>query len=196
MDHRKGRNELKMDSRILKVKEEIKKRQPEFCRQDAHKKRLKIRWVKTRGLHSKVRLRRAGHSTIVSTGFRGPREIRGYSKEGLKIIMLFNEEGASQIDKKNEVAMISGRIGLKKRLAVLKKCTENGIKVLNIDAKEFIAKKEEELKKKAESKKTKTEQKQKKKEEKKKEEKLEEKLSDEEKKEKEKQEKDKLLTQR
>jgi len=184
---------------LLELRKQIKRKKPDFVRQDPHKKRLRKKWVKPRGLHSKVRLKKAGHPKKVSAGYRAPKEVRGLSKEGLKVIIINNESELSKVDKEKEGIIVSGKVGLRNKILLLKKAKENGIKVLNLDVDEYLKRKEEEIRKRFEKKKAKEEKKKaKKKEEKKgkKEEKLEEKLSEEEKKEQEKKEKDKLLTKR
>ncbi len=184
---------------LLELKERMKKKRPRFVRQDAHKKRLRKRWVKPRGLHSKVRLKKAGHARKVSDGYGSPKELRGLNKDGLKIIRIHNEQELDNIVKEKEGIILSSNIGIKNKINLLKKAKEKGITILNINADEYLKKKEEEIKKRLEKKKAEKEKRKKKKEEEekvKKEEKLEEKLSDEEKKEKEKKEKDKLLTKR
>ena len=40
----------------LELRKKIKSKKPDFIRQDFHKKRLKKKWKRPRGLHSKVRL--------------------------------------------------------------------------------------------------------------------------------------------
>jgi len=189
---------MKTQTNLLELKARMKKKRPRFVRQDAHKKRLRKRWVKPRGLHSKVRLKHRGHARKVSDGYRSPKEVRGLSKEGLKIIRIHNEEDLNKIVKEKEGIILSSHIGLKNKISLLKKAKEKGITILNINAEEYLKKKEEEIKKKSEKKKAEKEKRKKKEEEKKaeKEEKLEEKLSDDEKKDKEKKEKDKLLTKR
>lgn len=173
----------------------MNRKKPDFIRQDFHKKRLRKRWIKPRGLHSKVRLKRAGHPRKVSSGYRTPKEVRGLSKEGLKVVMIHNEDELNKIDNKKEGAIISSNIGLRNKIPLLKKAKEKGINVLNINVDEYLGIKEEEIKKRLEKKESKDKKKEKKKEERK-EEKLEEKLTEEERKEKEKREKDKLLTKR
>lgn len=179
--------------------EKMRREKPDFLRQDFHKKRLARKWVKPRGLHSKVRLRKAGHPRKVSTGYGLPAEWRGLSKEGLRVKMIHNVNELENIDKEEEGIIVSGKVALKNKILLLKKAKENGVKVVNMDADEYLKRKEEEIKKRFEKKKEKEGKKKiKKKEEtsEKKEEKLEEKLSEEEKKEIEKKEKDKLLTRR
>lgn len=181
---------------LLELRKRMKRKKPDFVRQDFHKKRLKKRWIRPRGLHSKVRLRKRGHARKVSSGYRVPKEVRGLSREGLKVIIISNENELGKINKEKEGIIVSGKVGLKSKISLLKKVKEKGIKVLNLNVDEYLKRKEEEIKERLEKRKVKEEKRKKKKEEKKekKEEKLEEKLSEEEKKEKEKKEKDKLLT--
>ena len=181
---------------LLELRKTMKGKKPKFIRQDAHKKRLKKRWVKPRGLHSKVRLKRAGHAKKVADGYRGPKEVRGLSKEGLKIILVHNENELKNIDNTKEGIILASGVGLKNKIILLKKAKEIGINVLNLNIDEYLKKKEELIKKKSEKRKVKEDKRKKRKEEKKddKEAKLEEKLSDDEKKEVEKKERDKLLT--
>ena len=184
---------------LLELRKNMKAKKPKFIRQDAHKKRLRKRWVKPRGLHSKIRLKQRGHARKVSDGYGGPKEVRGLSKEGLKMIIIHNADELSKVNKEKEGIIISGNVGLKNKMLLLKKAKEDGINVLNLNVDEYLKVKNEGLKKRLKKKKAKEEKKEKAKEEKKEkkdEGKLEEKLSDEEKKEAEKKEKDKLLTKR
>ncbi len=184
---------------LLELRKQMKRKKPSFVRQDFHKKRLRKRWVKPRGLHSKVRLKHRGHAKKVSNGYGGPKAVRGLSREGLKIIRIHNENELDKVDKEKEGIIISSTVGLKNKISLLKKAKEEGIKILNLKVDDYLKRKDEEMKKKLEMKKKEEEAKKKKKEdkkEKKKEDKLEGKISDDEKKEAEKKEKDKLLTKR
>ncbi len=177
----------------------MKRKKPKFIRTDAVKKRLKKRWVRARGLHSKIRLKKAGHQKKVSNGYGSPKKVRGLSRDGLIQVIVFNENELGAVNKEKEGIIIAKNVGTKKKVSLLKKAKEKGIKVLNLNIDEYLKKKEEEIKKRLQKKRKKEEEKEKKKEKKKdekKKEELEEKLSDEEKKEKEKKEKDKLLTKR
>jgi len=187
---------------LLALRKSIKKKKPGFVRQDAHKKpRLKKKWRRARGIHSKIRLKKRGYRKNVRKGYGSPNKVYGLHPEGLKGVVVKSLDDLKSITKEKG-AVISANIGLKKKIELLKKAKELGIIVLNFkDIDKFLKSseekqkarkkaKEERKKKKAAKKK----EKEKKVEEKKKEEKLAEKLTDEEKKEKEKEEKDKILT--
>ena len=181
---------------ILKLKKKAKGRRPNFIRQDFHKKRLKKKWRRPKGLQSKVRLGFKGKPKKISSGFGSPKKVRGLHGSGLKPILIYSFKDIDKIKKENEGVIIGGSVGLKKRYEILKKLKEIGVKVLNIkDIEKYLKKFEDDLNARKEKKKKLKEKKEKKKEDKpKKEEKLAEKLTEEEKKEKDKKEKDKLLT--
>src|SRR3989338_1001078 len=175
-----------------------KRKRRVFVRHDFHKKRLSKKWVKPKGVHAKVKLKRSGHPMPVSSGYGSPRDERGRSREGLIVRIVNNENELEKTDAKREGVIIARGVGMKKKLFLLGKANERGIKVLNLNVDDYIKEKEDKLKKRLEKKKEKEKRKEKKKDEKseKKDEKLEEKLSEEDKKEQEKKEKDKLLTKR
>lgn len=190
---------------LLKLRRNIKKKKTDFIRQDFHKKaRLKKKWRKARGIHSKIRLSKRGHRKKVEVGYKSPKKIRGLHKSGLKIKLVNSLKDIKDIDKNREGVIIAKNVGLKKKIELIKKIIENKITILNIkNPNEYLKKIEDALKRRKEEKEKKKQIKEKKRKEKekkvkeKKEKKgeLAEKIEEEEK-EKEKKEKDKLLTKR
>lgn len=190
-----------MDEKLLKIKKEIKAKKPKFIRQDAHKKaRLRKCWRKPKGLHSKMRLRKGGYRSCVSPGYGTPATLRGKNKKGIIPVEVNNLSDLKKIEE-SQGAVISTRVGQKKRMEIAKKASELGIKILNIkNIEEYLKKVNQEIQKKKEAKQTHMKEKEKKKEERekkaseKKKEDLAEKVTDEEKKEQEKKEREKILT--
>ena len=177
---------------LLKLRKQMKRKKPDFVRQDFHKKILRKKWKKPRGLHSKVRLMVKGKPRRISTGFRAPKKVRGLDRSGLKLILVKSLKDITKIEK--EGAVIGSYVGLRKRQELLKKLKDMGVKVLNIkDVDAYLKKIEDDLNARKEKKKKLTE-KREKKEKPKKEKKLTEKVTEEEKKKEEKKEKDKILT--
>ena len=163
-----------------------------------------MRWKHPKGLHSKIRLSKAGHRKKVKVGYKSPKDVRFLHRRGLKIRFVNSFKDLEGIDKGKEGVIISGSVGLKKKIELIKKTIEKKITVLNIkNPDEFIKNKEEAMKLKKDEKEKEKKTKEKKEKEKVKEEKekkeekgeLAEKIEKEEK-EKEKKEKDKLLTKR
>ncbi len=199
-------DKLNMDK--LKFRKEMKKKKPKFIRQDAHKKRKLAKvWRRPRGLHSKVRLAKKGYRRKVSKGFKAPKEVRFLHPSGLDLTVVNNLKDLNNIDPKKEGILIASAIGVKKKLAIIKRALELKIAILNIKSpKDYIKSIEEKRKKKKEVREKKKKEKEEKKkiiekkakEKKAKEEKeeLTDKVSEEEKKKQEKLEKDKLLTKR
>jgi len=178
-------------------------KKPKFIIQDSHKKiRLRGRWKRPRGLHSKMRLKRRGRRKSVSVGYRTAKKERGLYK-GLKVVYIDSMKRLKNIDSKKEGIIISNKTGLKKKIEILKEAERGGIGVINMEVKKFLKNVEELLKGKEEKKKEKEKEKVKKKEEKEKtakkkeeEKTLEKKIekSEEDVKKEEKQERDKVLT--
>lgn len=190
----------KQDS--LKLRKKIKAKKPKFVGQDTHKrKRIRPRWKRPKGMQSKMRLHRRGYRKSVTPGYGSPKIVKGLDASGLKIVNINSLKELEGIDKASQGIIISGSLGNKKRVEIIKKAKETGIKILNIkDTDVYVKNIEDKFKKKKEEKakkvKKKEEKKKKAEKEKPKEEKgeLAEKVSEEEKKEAEKKERDKLLT--
>lgn len=133
---------------LLKKRREIKKRKPDFIRSDSHKKKkLGDRWVRPRGIHSKLRLRKGGHRKAVSPGFRSPARVRGFDRSGLRTIFVSNCN-LQNIDPKKHAILISGAVGIKKRVGIIKEAQSRGIKILNVKNAELYIKNAEEMMKK------------------------------------------------
>jgi len=190
-----------MDEKLLQKRKEMKARKPKFTRQDCHKNvRLGDGWRRPKGLQSKMRLNKSGYKRSISVGYKTPVEVRGLSKEGLIPVIVTNISELIKI-KEGEGAVISGKVGQKKRMEIAKKAADLSIKILNIkDIESYLKSVNEKMKKNKEKKASATKEKEKKQAEKekkakeKKEEDLAEKLTDEEKKDKEKKEREKVLT--
>ncbi len=187
---------------LLKIKKEKKKKNPEFKRADAHKKkRLNKGWRRPKGLQNKMRLQKKGYRKIVKAGYRTPKELRGTNEKGMELIIINNLKELEQVNKEKQ-AIIIGKTGRKKKQEIISKAEELRITIENLSVKKYLettrkkqeekAVKKEELKKKQEEKEK--EAKEKKKQETKEKESKEKEKTEEEKKLEEKKEKDKILT--
>jgi len=178
----------------------IRKKKPKFSMQDFHKKkRLKTRWRKPRGNDSKIKFKLRGYRKGISTGYKTPGIIFGLNKDGIRGILVQSMKDLDKIKNRLEAAIISGKIGMKKKVEIIKEAKKRSIKILNIkDTDSYIKNVEDIMKNKKELKKKKESAKEKKGVAKKEDlaEKIhkEEKKTDKEKKEESKKEMDKLLT--
>ncbi len=191
---------------LLELSKRIKKKKPEFIKQDYKLKKIKRNWRKPKGIDSKMRLRFRGNSKIVSPGYGSPVEVKGLHSSGLKMVFVASPAELEKVNKDKEGIIIRSGVGQRKRVEIINKAKEKGIRVLSVKDSEAFLKKVSEImasrkdKKKKFSEKKEKKAKQAKEKETKKEEAekkdIEDAITDEEKKETEKKEKDKVLTKR
>ncbi len=117
---------------MMKKRREISDRRPEFLRQEWFRfPRLGEKWRKPRGLHSKMRMHIKYRPTVVSIGFRGPKDVRGLHPSGFQEVMIYNSADLEGIDPKKQAARVGGKVGFKKRLEIEARADELGIRILN-----------------------------------------------------------------
>jgi len=118
--------------RALKIRELVKKKKPEFLRQEWFRyKRLSENWRRPKGLTSKMRKHMKYRISVVKIGFRGPKEARYLHPSGFEEVMVCNVKDLEKIDNKKQAIRISGTVGTKKRIEIEKKADELGIRILN-----------------------------------------------------------------
>lgn len=124
---------------IYKIKEKIEKirsSKPDFYRYDWDKYYRIGRqetWRRPKGIDNAIRLELKGYSPKVKIGYGSPKDIRGLHPSGLIPVLVSSVTDLEKIkDKKDKVIIIlSSRLGLKKRLELLKRADELGIRVSN-----------------------------------------------------------------
>ena len=137
---------------LMKLKRKIKRKMPKFLRQDTHRvKRLKNKpkWRRPKGMHSKVRRKEKQKGKMPSPGYRTPKRVRGLHPSGLIPVIVNNLEELKSIGKKKEGAIISSRVGKKKKLEMLDYANKHKFTILNVKINEKNIKKEETSKKKS-----------------------------------------------
>ncbi|RLE82635.1 MAG: 50S ribosomal protein L32e [Thermoprotei archaeon] len=119
--------------RMLEVRERIKRKTPFFTRMNAwFLKRLdEDVWRYPGGLDNKIRLERKGFPAKVKVGYRGPRLTRGLHPSGFEEVIVHNVNDLLKVNKNYQAIRIASTVGRRKRLEILKKAEEMGIKVLN-----------------------------------------------------------------
>jgi large subunit ribosomal protein L32e len=125
--------ELTPEKKIaLAKREEIASRRPHFKRSEWFRfKRLGVSWHRPRGIHNKMRRHYGYRPPVVSIGYRGPKEVRGYHSSGFQEVMVHNPSQLETVDAKTQAVRVGGGVGYKKRLAIEKRADELGIRVLN-----------------------------------------------------------------
>jgi large subunit ribosomal protein L32e len=103
-----------------------------FKRQEyARYKKLGVKWRKPRGKSSKMRRYEAGKAAMPSIGYGSNKLTRNLHPSGFKDVIVHNLNDLEKLDRDSEVARISASVGNKKKLAIVEKANELGIKVLN-----------------------------------------------------------------
>ncbi|MCQ5377254.1 MAG: 50S ribosomal protein L32e [Candidatus Methanomethylicia archaeon] len=132
------------DARAIKIRKKIAAKRPEFRRsEDFRFPRLGDKWRSSKGIRSKMRLKKKSRMPIVETGYRGPVEARGLNPKGLVEVTAFNVSDLEGIDPAVNAIRIAKAVGTKKRLEIIKAAQEKGLKVVNIRKSEKPKKEEE-----------------------------------------------------
>ena len=120
------------DPRLLKLREELKRRRPRFVRCESWRyKRLKEAWRKPKGIDNKMRLQVKGWPKLVKVGYRGPKEVRGLHPSGLRDVLVHNVEELKKLDPSRDGARIASGVGRKKRMEIVAMAKKLGIRVFN-----------------------------------------------------------------
>jgi large subunit ribosomal protein L32e len=139
-------NGMVINEELLTAREKVAKRRPKFVRQESWRyDRLAENWRKPKGKDNKMRKQKSGMPAIVKIGYRGPRAARGLHPSGYADNVIHNTAELARLDPKKDAARIGHTVGKKKRIEIINKAAELGIKVLN--SGKLIPKKQEEKEK-------------------------------------------------
>jgi len=119
--------------RLMRVRFKQKMKKPEFLRQEWFRyKRLGKKWRKPKGRHSGMRLQLKHRPSIVKVGYRSPKLVRGLHPSGLEDVLVHNVKELEKLDPKTQGARIAATVGKRKRIEIIKRAKELGIRILNI----------------------------------------------------------------
>jgi len=117
----------------LSLRKKIKKRTPEFLREEWFRyKKLKKNWRRPDGMSSKMRRNLKYRPSRVRIGFRGPKGVRGLHSSGFEEIIVYNVNDLEGINPKKQAARIGSSVGTKKRMDIEKKANELEVRILNL----------------------------------------------------------------
>ena len=133
---------------LLELRKNIKKKKPHFLRQNAGKlSKLKLAWRQPKGMHSKMRKKLRSYKKHPSPSYSSPKKVRGLTPEGFIPIIINNTPEL----KDQKAIIISGKVGLRKKIDIIKKALQLKIKILNLkNPEDFIKEIETKLKSKKE----------------------------------------------
>ncbi len=93
------------------------------------KKKLGTKWRKPRGSKNPMRRRARGKLPMPDAGYGSPRETRGRHPTGLVEVLVYNPSDLQSLTKEH-IARIGGSVGKRKRMLIIAKAKELGIKVV------------------------------------------------------------------
>lgn len=122
-----------MDTKeLLKKRKLLKRKKPDFIRQDAHKKKkVGCGWRKPKGSDSKMRVNRKGYRRSVKKGWGSPKDVRGADREGLLPVTVRNTEEIQKLDPAKNIMVIPGNTGTKKKMELVEQALSKKITILN-----------------------------------------------------------------
>lgn len=121
-----------INEELLAARKKIAQTRPRFIRQESWRyDRLAENWRKPKGKDNKMRKQKSGMPALVKVGYRSPKAARGLHPSGYRDILIHNTHELIKLDSKRDAARIAHTVGKKKRIEIINKAVELGIKVLN-----------------------------------------------------------------
>jgi large subunit ribosomal protein L32e len=121
-----------INEELLAARKKVAQTRPRFIRQESWRyDRLAEKWRKPKGKDNKMRKQKSGMPALVKVGYRSPKAARGLHPSGYRDILIHNTHELIKLDPKRDAARIAHTVGKKKRIEIINKALELGIKVLN-----------------------------------------------------------------
>ncbi|EMA53142.1 MULTISPECIES: 50S ribosomal protein L32e [Halococcus] len=112
--------------------ERRRRSQPQFNRQDHHKKkRVSTSWRRPRGQLSKQRRGVKGKGAKVGAGYRTATDVRGRHPSGFEEVRVENTDDLEGVDGDTHAVRIGSTVGGRKRERIEEQAEDDGIRVLN-----------------------------------------------------------------
>jgi len=121
-----------INEELLAARKKVTERRPKFIRQESWRyDRLAENWRKPKGKDNKMRKQKSGMPPIAKVGYRGPRVARGLHPSGYNDNVVHNMAELAKLDPKKDAARLGHTVGRRKRIQIIAKANELGIKMLN-----------------------------------------------------------------
>ena len=128
-----------IDQRLLRIAKEKRRRQPKFRHEQAHRWiRVSDSWRKVKGIDSATREKRKGRITMVSSGYRKPKAVRGLHPSRFMEVYVSRPADLDGLDPDIHAIRINAAVGMRKRQDIIKKADAMLLRVLNPGAPEAI----------------------------------------------------------
>ncbi len=130
-------NELsdKKLTRLLRIRRRLDDKRPEFIRQESWRYvRVHSQWRKPRGIDSKMAEKRKGWPRMPNIGYRSPKLVRGYHPSGYPEVLVYNVRDLEDLNPNEVIIRIAHTVGERKKLDIIERATELGLKIVNAPA--------------------------------------------------------------
>ncbi len=121
---------------LLRLRLLMERREPRWMRMDEWRY-LRVahgeHWRRPRGGNdNKIRLEIKGYPKRVKVGYGKPRLVRNLHPSGFKLVIVHRPEDVDKVDPAREAIVIGRTVGLRKRVEIVKRAIEKGVRVINI----------------------------------------------------------------
>jgi len=121
------------DKRLIELRKLKNKKRPSFRRVESWRyKRVKDSWRKARGIDSQTRKKTKAGVKSPTIGYRNPKKVRGLHPSGFEEIRVSTIQEIKNLNKNHHAIKISGKLGAKKRIALIDYCQKRSFRILNL----------------------------------------------------------------
>jgi large subunit ribosomal protein L32e len=89
-------------------------------------------WRRPKGNDNKIRLEIKGYPKRVKIGYGKPRLVRNLHPTGFKLVIVHRPEDVDKVDPTKEAIVIGRTVGLRKRIEIVRRAIEKGVRVINV----------------------------------------------------------------
>jgi len=121
--------------RLMRVRVLMERREPRWMSMDewrflrvAHRES----WRRPKGDDNKIRLEIKGYPKRVKVGYGKPRLVRNLHPTGFKLVIVHRPEDVDKVDPTKEAIVIGRTVGLRKRIEIVRRAIEKGVRVINV----------------------------------------------------------------
>ncbi len=136
---------MKKTRRIKKLQRELNKkrllnqRKPKFRRPESWRyKRLDTGWRRPKGIDSMIRKREKSQPKMPRIGYRTPVKLRDYHPSGMREVLVHNLQELEGLHPKIHAVRIAHQVGDRKRMTILDRADDLGLRVLNPQLKSEV----------------------------------------------------------
>nr|WP_229709973.1 50S ribosomal protein L32e [Vulcanisaeta souniana] len=120
---------------LLRLRLLMERREPRWMRMDEWKY-LKVahgeHWRRPRGNDNKIRLEIKGYPKRVKVGYGKPRLVRNLHPSGFRLVIVHRPEDIDRVDPTRDAVVIGRTVGLRKRIEIVKRAIDKGVRVINV----------------------------------------------------------------